>query len=285
MIAAVVAALGLVTAPVLDGHSRPAAPGVPPPLQGPRVTDRAERVGGDSSLVRHDFAGRVVRLDRPVEEAAAAGLPLTEQERAPVADMLAKRAGRIDAFVAENLDLLNRIDTAFKADLKLEGALLLAEGVRRLEPVWREGTARDRIRALLPPPARPEFDRQINEYWDAVVAERRALDGKTGPRLAIVIEERTQSFGREIERSIERLLKSGELVFRYLTEGIELSDDERAVVRAKVSAFVERHGTEPEERQWAVLGLDILSGLAPERAVEFVERVRELTGGGKKATR
>ena len=92
-----------------------------------------------------------------------------------------------------------------------------------------------------------------------------------------MIEERFASLGREIERSFERQLRSGDVLFAYLTEGITLRPDQEARIRQAVADVVERHDVEASKPAQALLGASILAYLDPEQGAAFIARVKKLS--------
>lgn len=273
------------------------------PLAGPAVAARAER----ATLVEHDFPGKVRRLESAPEEAAARLLELTTEVREKVEAIFADRVKKLDAFVADNLLLLNQLDTAGKAGDKLDQLKLLAEAVHKLAPVWTKGTLRSQVRSVLPESARAEFDRLLAEYWDAIVTERRdeakvnaaparddmkmadskkaegasdrAAKVKSKSRFEILTEERLASFGKEIERSFQRQLQSGDVIADYIINYVTMSDEQKARIRELCNEFAEKTKMNASEQQNRELFVKIAGVLDTKQQMELAKLIQ----GKKKA--
>ena len=248
-----------------------------PPLAGPAV---AEPAASNPPLVAYDFAGKLRRTEVPPEVAAAALLELDASARSAIEGALAQRAAILDAFVRENLDLLTKVGTASATGDKLDLLGLGQQAYTELQPLREQGSLQAIIRAALPADAAARFDALLDEYWRAVVREGRSTLGENGkPRsgFEVVIEERFASLGREIERSFERQLRSGDVLFAYLTEGITLRPDQEARIRQAVADVVERHDVEASKPAQALLGASILAYLDPEQGAAFIARVKKLS--------
>jgi hypothetical protein len=277
---AVAAAVGVCCA----GESLPAAepPAVEPPgesrpaLAGPTVR---EEEAAPRTLVVIGFDGAVRRPEKPVEFAAADLLQLNEQTRAAVDAIAVERALLLDAFVSANLDLLTQVETASNTGDTMG---LLALGQRawvETEPLRAGGPLSERVRAALPEGQRAAYDRLLLEYWAAVIAEGKRKpkpDGRTPGRFEIIAQERMESFGREVEQAFARVLVSGELVYRMLLDGIELRPEQAEKIRGMIADFIEEHGVDAPEKEWAVLGVGIAAHLSPEQMVRFAENVKKL---------
>lgn len=280
-------ACGAVTATVVSvccageppaGAGEKAAEAPPrPALAGPTAGE--EEGAGRRTLVVTGFDGSVRRPDRPPEFAAADLLALDEPARAAVEAIAAERALLLDEFVSTNLELLTQIETAQSTG---DGLGMLGLGQRawaELEPLRSQGPLSERVRAVLPQARRAEYDRLLREYWGALIAEGRRTpkaDGRTPGQLEIVARERMESFGREVEQAFARVLRSGQLVFRMLLDGIELRPEQSEKIRGMIAEFVERHGVDAAPKEWAVLGVGIAAHLTPEQTVRFAENVKRL---------
>lgn len=281
------------TAQQAPGDAPPAAvpPASPAPLAGPKVgretrgetapaatADAPAAAARRPSLVILDFAGHVRRYDEPVEQAAAALLPLDDATRAKVQAIIDRRLATIDALITANLDLLVEAASAGGAGAA-ERFDLFVRGWEALRPLRDLGPLRRSIRDALPPDAAAEYDRLLGEYWTAVVAEVRAHgadDQKRQPRWQIVVGEQFQALGREVAASFQRMLRSGDLVSAYLLRGMDLTDQQQASIREHVARFVERHGENATKAQQAWLVLAVLAELTPEQRIELVRRLRRL---------
>ncbi|MDX2132122.1 MAG: hypothetical protein SFY69_08725 [Planctomycetota bacterium] len=206
-------------------------PDARPPLSGPVVPPR---LAPALSLVERAFDGSVRAPDRPPEEAALDALGLTAPDATPAqraaweaaSGVLAERARMLDHAVGTNIDLLVMLSVAEGTDDGLDKLMLGLKAYEVLAPLRAKGTLRAQIAGVLPEPERAEFERLLDEYWGSLVRDRRAQpkpDGGRPARGEIILAARGESFGREVERSFQRLVKSGELIYRYATRGIRLS--------------------------------------------------------------
>jgi hypothetical protein len=202
--------------------------------------------------VEYEFPGRVRRPETSPEERAAALLELDPAGRAVVDAVLYRRAKILDEFVADNLDLIVKLVTAGAAGNKADQAVLAGEALEKLAPLRAMGPLRLQIESVLPVDKKPEFERLLKEYWDAVVAEKQ----RTGPasaandearpavtrerikaRWEIVLQERMECFGREVERAFKRQQAAGSILFKYLTKGVDLSKEQADRVREVCERF------------------------------------------------
>lgn len=261
--------------PVLSAQPTQPAPAAPAtPLSGPAVHGAAQRV----TLVVFDFTGHVRRPEVPVEQAAVALLRLDEETRAKIGAILDKRLAVLDSIIENNLDFLIALNGAAGAS-KAQQVDLFMKGYNRLEPLRAQGTLRSAIRAVLPADARAEFERLLNEYWDAVVAEVQSQpgeDGKKPSRLQVVIGEQFQSLGREIGYSFQRMIKSGDLFYTYIFKDLKLTDEQQPKVKQIIANFVEKYGDSSTKQQQGWLVLRIMAELDPEQRIELVKRLRKL---------
>ncbi|MBL8763364.1 MAG: hypothetical protein JNM07_03745 [Phycisphaerae bacterium] len=290
---------GLLAAP--PGAPTPTAtllqPPTPPALSGPRVIESPR-----STLVERDFSGRVVRLSDPPEQVAAAALELSQDVRVRVDAIIARRVRLLDAFIAENLDLVSSFGAAVAAGDPADVAQLGVEAFKKLAPLREGGTFEQQIQREIPPEQSGRFNALVREYWDAIVAERRAAEkeaeraaravarqaARNGQRVepknvekkpewAIVLEEKLQSLGREIETGVQRLVYSGELIYRYLTLGMTLRPEQQEDIRSVCIDYAQAAGDQPTKWQQIQFVLVILSHLDREQQAQFIKRLREMS--------
>jgi len=278
----------------------PAAPGAPaesppPVLAGPSVPDAARK----PTLVELDFPGRVRRLDVAPEAAAVHLMTLDDATREAVDRILAARTRGIDDFAASNLDLLTKLGTADATGDKLDQLLLAAEAVRQLAPVWRKGTLRSQIEAVLSESDQQVFASLLDEYWDAIVKEQQApaqndVVRNTGEharrtqpqpkrsaksRFEILAGERLASFGKEIERSVQRMLYSGDLLFRLIDKGMTLTDAQRGSIRVTCAEYAERTRGDASEAQNLELFVRLAGVLDMRQQQQLAALLRGLKDG------
>ncbi len=238
-------------------------------LAGPRVRTSGEA----TTLVELGYAGKVRRLERAPEEAAIELLGLTPEERERVDGVLLARARVLDAIVLDNLTLLMRLGTAGEAGQKLTALGLGLELAGKLEPVWRDGPLRDRLRGALAPERRAEFDRLVDGYWDAIVAERRAT--KREPRFVILAGEQLALLGKEIERSVQRQFGEQDQGFERLIESLGLSAEQESRLRRQVETFFLQAGPRPTPGQMVGFLLRLMAWLDDGQRVKLAAYIAE----------
>lgn len=257
--------------PVVGKPSPPPAAQQPPALSGPAVADAPKRV----TLVERDFNGNVRRPEATPEEAALSLLDLPGDIKEKAGAILQRRAAVIDHFVAENLDLLNKLGTS--SGNKLEQFALGMEAFQKLEKLWSGGPLWEQIKAALPDEPGKKFDSLMREYWDAVVEEGKKTpneEGKKRGRFEVVTAERAQIFFKEVERSFTRQAESGMLFVTYLTQDLNLTDAQKQRIRAMSLEFARKYGTKPTEDELKFLYLDMVSILDETQRNKFIKKVQ-----------
>ncbi len=243
-------------------------------LAGPRVVEAAPaRV----SIVSTDFNGKVRRPECTPEESAMLALGLDEAALGAARARLVERERLIDEFVGGNLDLLTKFQAASAAGDKKDLFALGLEAAGKLKVLRDRGPLRDELRAALPEASRGEFDRLLNEYWSAVARERASApkaDGKRPGRIGIIIAERLEILGREIERSFRRMEKSGDLAYRFITTGLDLNPQQAARIREVCARFAEESAGSPTREQETRLALGVASFLDEAQRTALVARFR-----------
>lgn len=260
--------------------TRPEAsePGSGSPLAGPTVNVRAQ---GGPSIVERDASGALKLPEPTPEEAAIRVIDLEPAARARVERVLTRRSLVLDEFVLDNLDLLTKFGQAEASGNKVDQFILLDEAGRRLGPLWKQGKLADRLREALPEARRGEFDRVLREFWSELVRDRQAKPNDQGQRRSafeILIEARLQTLGQELQSAFGRAEKSGELVFRVLFKGIELTDDQRARARELIGAHVETFGDAAGEKENAALFFALQGMLTTDQKRLLVTNLKGLAG-------
>lgn len=245
-------------------------------LAGPRLAPAPAR----DSLVESDYSGHVRRVEGTPEEAALGLLGLEGAERAGVDLVLQARARLLDDIVRENLLLLNRVNTASKAGRKLDTLLSLVELYSRFQPMRDRGLLHDEIEAALPARARGEFNRLVSEYWDAIIAEGLREPGGEEPprRIEIVLRERFEIFGREIERSFRRYeMTAVEDVLDRVLRGLNLTPEQRRAAEPIVDRLAQAIRADAPERERGVLVLQLTAFLTAEQQTKLAEAFAKLS--------
>lgn len=248
------------------------------PLAGPTVIDSKDI---RPSLVQSDFDGRIKLVDGSPEEAALKLLKLDDEQSRAANAVFAERARLLDEFVADNLLLLGQMDTADKAgDKKTQGALIV-KALQELRPVLDKGKLEDRIAESLPPDRQPEYRALLKEYWGAIVKDRRekaqpdpAKNGKKPGRIEILAQAKLETFGKEIERSFQRIEQSGELAFRYIFKGITLTPEQRGKIRELFTLHAQQTKGNATDKENGELFLAVLPHLTPEQAKAVMKNIK-----------
>lgn len=244
------------------------------PLAGPTVIDSKDI---HPSLVQSDFDGRIKLVDGSPEEAALKLLKLDEEQRKAAEAVFADRAHLLDEFVAENLLLLGQMDTADKAgDKKTQGALLV-KALQELRPVLDKGKLEDRIAETIPADREPEYRALLKEYWAAIVKDRRSVpkpDGKRPGRIEVMAQAKLETFGKEVERSYQRIEQSGELAFRYIFKGVTLAPEQKGKIRELFALHAQQTKGNASEKENGELFLAVLPHLTPDQAKLVMKNIK-----------
>jgi hypothetical protein len=225
-----------------------------------------------------------------LEEAAVARLGLrgegaTPEERSAaerIDRLLARRARVIEDFVFNNLDLLVQLDTAGHTDDKKDQARLLAEAFRRLAPVREDGTLAEQVRRALPDPPNPRreaFDQSLREFWEALVSDRQSrpkADGTYPSRLEVIAGARLELLGKEIERSFQRLLTSGEFLYRLATRNLTLTPAQSRRIHSLIDDFYARTNGSPSEEDNRRLFVAVLASLDEDQRPVLIRNLRTI---------
>lgn len=240
-------------------------------LAGPSVHERERR-----TIVQRDLFGVLQRPDETPEEAVAAKLDLATPERERVEKVFLRRLRLIDQCVAGNAELIAILRKGGGQAGAMEKLGLVAQAAKALDPVRREPALWEQVRAVLPAQAAPEFDRMMNEYWDAVAADGRARAPGVLERFAIISKERLAILGREIERSFQTLGDSGALAVTALTSGLglDLTESQRSQLAVMAREYDDTVTMAPSEDQKRALVLKVLSILGPQQREKVLAKVR-----------
>lgn len=250
------------------GQSPPEPDGA---LAGPEVRER-ER----PSIVWRNIYSELQRPEETPEEAVVRELDLSSEAGAIVEKVFLRRVRWIDGWVAGHAELLVRLKRADDGMPLADRIALVLEAIAGAEPLARTPSLWDQVRAELPAPDAPEFDRMMLEYWDAVAADGRARAPGVLERFAIISKERLEILGREIEKSLETLGDSGRLAVTALTSGMELSGVQRSQLAVMAADYDQSAEVPPTDDQKRALVLKVMSILGPEQR----ERVLAMIGGG-----
>jgi hypothetical protein len=250
------------------------------PLGGPKVAERKEV----TSLVQRGFDGKVQRVGGAPEIAALRLLKLVPEERKGVEAITTQRAKVLDAFVSDNLPMLTDFQSLAAIGDKKQTLKALSAAAPKLKDLWKDGSLQVQVRAALPADKREKFDALIDEYWKAVIDERLAAgekedDGKPKSRLSIMIDERLKSLGKEIEQSFQRVLYSGDLIYKIIAKDLTLTAQQEAEIRQLCAEYASVTKLNPTKEQEKSFGLKVLGKLTNEQQLIVIERFK---GMGKR---
>lgn len=239
------------------------------PLAGPTVAGPAR-----PTFVQHDMSGRVVRPTVSIEQAAVERLELSAEVREKVHRVLTERAAALDAFVVENLLLLNQLQTVQTAGSLRDKIVVGVEAVRKLGAAIKGKSLREEVARVLPPERAAEFRALLREYIRAVHEEGRLLKPKDPPpRWAVTLGESFASLGREIAASFERQSASGTLFVDYLVAGLNLNEYQRGVIHELKLDLLERTNMRPTEEDQKKLILGAAAFLDQDQRAKVIAKV------------
>lgn len=266
----------------VTAHAQPPAPLPPeePVLAGPRVESRRP-----TSIVQRDFDGHVKVPEPSPEVAALALLDLDEATRARVDEVLGRRQRILTAFVRDNLLLLQQLDTAGKAGDKAGALALGFKAVQELRPLTEHGTLQEQIAGVLAGDQAREFDRALRDFWRELVADRVRTprpDGKRPGRIEVLAQAKLESLGKEIERSLQAMITSGDLLYAIFLKGITLSPEQDEKVRGIFALYYEQTKGDANDKQNGQLFMSVLTCLNPDQQRVFIQNTKAFTGANRK---
>ncbi len=236
------------------------------------------------TIIRLGETGLIERTPQPPESAAAAKLALSEEVREKISAIFARRAAILDAFVADNLDLLTKFATAAATNDKADQLRLLSEAAGKLRPILLDRPLSVQITQALPESQTNTFGVMLEDYWDAVVKEVQAAEktakAKPRGRFAIIAEERIKGLGREIEAAFQRQIYSGDLLYRVVTRDVTLTGEQAASIRELTREYAERTKGNPSNQDNVQLFLRIAALVDVDTQVKMIRNVQAVFGGG-----
>lgn len=250
------------------------------PLAGPSVEAPKK---DDFSIVVQELDGTVKPLETTPEEAAVAKLRLDASALAKVQKVFDRRASQIDQLTIGNLDLFNKLGTATAAGKTLDQLQLGVELWRKTEPLRERGSLRKQVKAALPSDRQSQFDTMLDEYWDAVAADAKRLAKSEGGKSNVVgakLEGKLKLLGKEIERSFQRQLASGDLVFHFVFRGVELKPEQSERLRSQWADFWQRTKGDASKEEYVGIFMSISSQLDNTQRPIVMENLALLNNGG-----
>ena len=149
-------------------------------LGGPKV-DEATR---DLTLVKRDALGRLERLERRPEHAAAELLALTPAEYAPVEKLLVERAAEVSALLKEHYALFEKLQGSRQGGASRQELAPLMREFRPIAQPLISTPLAEQISVLLPERKRTQFAALVKDYNEAFFAEQAEDRGGKSARSA-----------------------------------------------------------------------------------------------------
>jgi len=282
-LASIVAGLGVAALIVLilasvtyaDTPSTPATAATPADaLRGPSVDGAA----AEPTLVHRTFDGAVERLAVQPTEAAVLALGLDDDTLTAVRAILNERAKALDDVVLDHIDLLTQIETA-EANGEWGTLVKIAWSLHKdFKARFGDETLADRFREVLDPAEFTKFERLVDGYWDAVVADEAGADANRLERFAAKRGAMIEHFAKDIERAFQRISMdgksgSGEEEFERLIAMLDPTDDQEARIRALAEKWYIENRMAPskEDERELVMGIyDLLDDARQRRFVELI---------------
>lgn len=279
-----------------------------PPLAGPKLDPDVVK---PRTLIERDFDGKVKRLDISPEEAAVSLLTLTPEERAGADAAISARAADMDALVTAHLLDIIRISGQFQAPRPGDRAAAIRESLQLAKPILDKGRLIDRISSALPESQRDAYLALVDEYKKAVGDEEIVLarQGKSndlefaadvakdpknliGHRIRARIKLELESFGKEIQRSAERIIAEKQSQGNDFLSKLSLTPEQESSIQAIYADLAGKYGLkEPPKQVQALLFVKVLQILTPEQRKQALvlirdqERQKELDAKLSKATK
>lgn len=246
---------------------------VPPPrteLPAAPSTIKPER-----SLVKRDEAGKIIRLEIPVEEAAARVMDLTEAERARVDRVLAERGEVFDRMLLNSPDLLQQLHDALRSGDEKQMNRVIAGYTRKTERLTDRGRLEDEIRPELRLDHVDEYNRIVAEYRREVLAEA-AREAKAGGKeltaQGMANLEIARAFGRELKRSYMRTVGAEGAPLPEVIGELALKPEQQSKIEEAVQAFKSQPVPTAEQKQ--DLALLVMKELDLEQRMRLAKLMR-----------
>jgi len=249
-----------------------------PLLSGPQVQAGQS---DEASLVRRDFNGRLVRLERPAEVAALEHIEIDDGLRARIERILVERNAVMDAIVRENIPLLTELQAVGQSENKLEVLRVLGKLNREMRPLRQRGTLREEIvgelekSGMMDAGAVERFESLVDGYWRAYVEDVQVAASEMGedvnPRQA-KWRARLEQTGEEIKRAYERIVQGDGGQFERVLASLDLTESQEAEVRRLIEEFVQQTLLNPTQKEERRLFFRIASKLTPEQRRKLLQQ-------------
>lgn len=279
----------------------------PNALAGPTVKETPK----PGTIIQHDFQGSITRLQIPPDEAAAAKLTLNETQQAALNKILTERAALIDTAVANNYELLLKLQ-GFRQMTPIEQREHLGAWREALAPLRERGRLQDELAGVLEPAQKAELRRMVNEYWNALVEEetmksasRDALiidvslmdeptakeeeddesgqrngrragggnggNGGRGARGGIIMRESLAIMGHQLKASFDRRVSSSNANLEDLLQNIDATPEQREKLKAISLEYAQKTLNKPTDTQRIELFEAISRELTPKQRRELIK--------------
>jgi hypothetical protein len=271
-------ALALLAGSVVAQPSSPAPPAKPepcvdcPPLP-PGVSDGA----GNFSIVTRDERGRAQRLDVNPAQAAARKLPLSDDARRAVEQVLGERERQLDTFVRDNLRDVLRLQSASSAGNTGEARRIVNDLRDKSDVLRRAGHLAQDLAPALTPEQNELLSRLVRDYWQALVRDESESARVRGDRFDMALfmsNESAAMTGAELRGAYTRVFGEATRDFDDALRALNLTPEQDFKVRklAPESFRKSYAALSPEQR----LGqfVEVLGTLTPEQREQLLVSVR-----------
>jgi hypothetical protein len=265
-------ALAFVFAFGLVGPAFAQAPAPSDSLSGPKVVEKEPA----PSLVKRGFDGRLERVVQPVEEAAVAVLPLSEEERAMASEVILRRAAIIDKGIRESVPVLLRIQGIREEGITPDRQAAIRELDKKLPMLRDREEFRSALRGAMSTEHAAMFDAVVNEYSRAAIADASATakaEGRKGNPFAMSVGESLRNVGVEIQQSYDRVIADGTRRLDRAMEIIQPTPEQEGKLRNLATEFGQKTLANPTPIQRAQFVREFMKLLTHEQrqrvATEF----------------
>jgi hypothetical protein len=262
------------------------APSEQDAMSGPKVQISATR----PSLLKATMSGTMERITQPVEEAALAIMPLTEEERTKTTEIVLKRAGEVDRGVRDSIPLLLRIQGIREEGITPDRQNAIRELDKKL-PLLRDRDAyRAGIRKALSAEHATMFDAIVDEYMRAGVADATKTaraEGRKGNPFLMSVGESLRVVGVELQQSFDRIVEDGQRRVDDVITIVQPTAEQESRLREIFRAFGEQSQQKPTPAQRAQLYRDLTATLSVEQREKlwrelYGQRAKQLDEAEKK---
>lgn len=257
------------------------SPAAASPLAGPSVAAAAP---AKPTLIQRNFAGKLVRLEVPPAEAAVQALELDPPTREKVDAILLARSAILDQIVADNLQLLAKLQGARELTDKTQARETVQELFEKSEPLRARGKLIDELSDVLTTEQSAQVRSMTEDYVRAAIAERVA-DKTGGKDLSFrekgrvqreaTREETVAMIGHEIRRAYDRTIGQRSTDFDKLLKDFNVTPEQESKIRKIVQDnFTATYG-KPTPQQRTKAFWDVYAVLDQSQREQFVRRLGE----------